>query len=930
MAPPTTADFAPSRERHHRRVGSEQIWHEPQPRLAPEHARRPGHKRITKDSRIALLDYLSEDADLDHPDPLADLRRSVEELQCSVSSDGTSHDDFRWDARQVPLSELRLPPRQPHSGTGRFEWIGQENHFPANYLWDSKTDSTVFATPAVLKDGYIAVSWTWGRFQSKNGTHKIFLDVPGTKWRVPSLPRGSHGRELLSDMKSCLRKIPDCRYFWVDVLCIDQGFGSGRERQAEIEKQAKIFADAKGVVCYLWQEEESESLCKAIQGLGELLDWALVFGEPPEESSQFEATPDPHCFHHLFNKLRSNDWFTSLWTLQEIVLAPAGVWLTRFGHVCQVNGQPVTTRMVAMIVRLLSWAVKHRERMWYEARRDYIINTRRSEKDIKILQDNYRKRKDRMPAVPVLDPTKLRERLRGRPRLGSHHADSPARATSTSPPLGARTDSELAGLTPRPTNSRQSSTVTAEVKLPWIIRRHEAEAVLRDEIKAWTDWSFSIACIDISLTATRAAIIVAGSHRKYVDDDAREAALLAALKVQPDKRFFLKRTPTNLRGPTLRGHLSPLLMNMLLLAEQRCHIFNVTHAVSRWSINRYLLDKTDGAANDLHHGSNAINDLLDTSQLSSSTVYKNFVEDHDGSALTDMLPDSASGIHSELLHFTSRKRFDWSLTTGWHMHQGGALHIPPGVPIQRITKENGANRKRAGGFAVWLRPNGSPDSEHVLRSHKDLRRFCAEHRWLLRLLGRNAGASFRHPRFIFLPLGTRMTTLASVESAVERSVRWFQPNTRESIGVVLVSTAAEQGKPHSVWHKFGDYHAKGLRSTPLKSSNGIFVTAYHDRASVDGQDESDCEAILQDVAFALNVVRRQPTAMSDWDMVTAEDYMLDSDDAQYASDPSSESDQDVTDIEPRSPAYRTVEEYHFRELARGIRSAMRFQTLHPG
>lgn len=925
MADRMAIGFAPPHHRHHRRVESEKVQHAPKPRLALRGAQQSRRNRITRDTQISLLSHLREGADVDHLDPLADLRHYVGEIENGATNSNRPNDELAWDVRDVPVSELTLPKHHEHSGNGRFEWIGQENHFPANHLWDSKTGKTVFATPNVLREGYIAVSWTWGRFQAKNGFQKQFLKVGGTDWRVPSLPKGTSGHELLDDLKACLRKVPNYRYFWVDVLCIDQGFGSGRERQAEIEKQAKIFADAAGVLCYLWQEEQSDGLSRSVDGLGELLRWALVFKDDEQHSAMFDSVPDLSSYHQLFDRLRSNDWFTSLWTLQEIVLAPAGVWMTRYGHVCYLNDQPVTTRAVAMIIRLLSWASKRRERLWYEARRDYIVHTRRSEKEIKVIEDNHRKRKERMPVVSLLDPMALRQRLRGRVRTTSELKEPRPQSVPSSPPATARTESGF------PTLSHESSATSYDQKLPWVIKRHEAEKVLRDEIRAWTDWSFSVACVDISLTATRAGIIVAGSHRQYNNDDAREAALLAALKVQPDKRFFLKRTPSNFKGPSQRGHLSPLLMNMLLLAEQRCHVFNVTHAVSRWSINRYLLDETEGLANDFKADSHAINDMLDSSTLSSSMLDQTSHEFQDGSALTDMLPDSASGIHSQVLHFTSRKKFDWSLTKGWHMHDGGALHIPGGVPIQRIVKHEHRNRRGPQEYAVWLRPNGCSNAEHVLRSHRDLRKFCNHHKWLLRLLGRKASTSFKHPRFIFLPLGTRMTTLASIDSAVEKSVSWFQPNTRESIGVVLVSAAADDdSKSRSVWHKFGDYHAKGLKSIPLRSQSGIFVTAYRDRDTVDDQAVLDCNDILQDVEFALNVVRRQPTLMSDWDMVKPEDYMLDSDDEQYVSGEQSESEEDLEDSEPRSPAVRTIEEYHFRELARGIRSAMRFQSLQPG
>lgn len=111
---------------------------------------------------------------------------------------------------------------------------------------------------------------------------------------------------------------------------------------------------------------------------------------------------------------------------------------------------------------------------------------------------------------------------------------------------------------------------------PWLITRHVCEDILRSEIREWTIWAFGTACIDVSLSATRAAILVAGRNRDIVKSNSREQALYAALKIEPDPRFL---NPSNAaqRDPE---HLTPFLINVILKAEGP-KLFNVAHGFLR-------------------------------------------------------------------------------------------------------------------------------------------------------------------------------------------------------------------------------------------------------------------------------------------------------------------------------------------------------------
>ncbi|OCL09964.1 hypothetical protein AOQ84DRAFT_375348 [Glonium stellatum] len=137
---------------------------------------------------------------------------------------------------------------------------------------------------------------------------------------------------------------------------------SARER--EISKQAQIFGAAAGSIAYLWTLEQLELLTGPLVGLGHLLRWALDFGDAKSHQKRFsssnskDAIGQGDIYIKRFETPRKYNWFSSLWALQEIVAAPAGVWMTRYGEFCRLNGEILTTRLMAMIIRLLSWAEK--------------------------------------------------------------------------------------------------------------------------------------------------------------------------------------------------------------------------------------------------------------------------------------------------------------------------------------------------------------------------------------------------------------------------------------------------------------------------------------------------------------------------------------------------------------------------------------------
>ena len=77
------------------------------------------------------------------------------------------NEDLRWDVEPSQVAHLsNLPRKVSHSGD--FEWEGPASEAMPKWLWDSKKQSTIQASEEHFKDGYIAVSYTWGRYQKSS------------------------------------------------------------------------------------------------------------------------------------------------------------------------------------------------------------------------------------------------------------------------------------------------------------------------------------------------------------------------------------------------------------------------------------------------------------------------------------------------------------------------------------------------------------------------------------------------------------------------------------------------------------------------------------------------------------------------------------------------------------------------------------------
>lgn len=77
--------------------------------------------------------------------------------------------------------------------------------------------------------------------------------------------------------------------------------------------------------------------------LGQMMQWywnILLLGG---SSDRTQRRSNKACTDHYARRFREDPWFSSLWTVQEMVLAPASVLMARDGLHCRVDGRVVTT-----------------------------------------------------------------------------------------------------------------------------------------------------------------------------------------------------------------------------------------------------------------------------------------------------------------------------------------------------------------------------------------------------------------------------------------------------------------------------------------------------------------------------------------------------------------------------------------------------------
>lgn len=188
---------------------------------------------------------------------------------------------------------------------------------------ESNVYSGVSGVEKVEKPKYNILTYTWGRWRIRDAKGCRALPVLNTPWDIPAIKEEHFSVEEFQKVVYLLGR-DGIDWAWIDVACIDQ---EDEEANAEeVGRQASIFKNAHQVFVWLshLQKDVLASVVTNIQesslGLRDYID------DLPTPRSIEDLISS---LHKDFKILFADPWFSSLWTLQEVILRNDAVALPK-------------------------------------------------------------------------------------------------------------------------------------------------------------------------------------------------------------------------------------------------------------------------------------------------------------------------------------------------------------------------------------------------------------------------------------------------------------------------------------------------------------------------------------------------------------------------------------------------------------------------
>ncbi|KAI8810183.1 heterokaryon incompatibility protein-domain-containing protein [Cladochytrium replicatum] len=181
----------------------------------------------------------------------------------------------------------------------------------------------------VSKDGYIAISHTWGT------TRPQLVGTRLVPWTVPL-------REEAKLAHLLKHGVPPRGLVWVDVLCIDQD--SDYDKSAQIREMRSIFRGCQYSVAHL----DNVALMHLISGLAKRLSVSR-YQEPDEISIARLPREVASNAAKAIESIMADPWFQRVWTMQECFLPPSVLFVeSRSGQLGATIDDLVCAGFVAM------------------------------------------------------------------------------------------------------------------------------------------------------------------------------------------------------------------------------------------------------------------------------------------------------------------------------------------------------------------------------------------------------------------------------------------------------------------------------------------------------------------------------------------------------------------------------------------------------
>lgn len=221
-------------------------------------------------------------------------------------------------------------------------------------------------------------------------------------------------------------------------------------------------------------------------------------------------------------------------------------------------------------------------------------------------------------------------------------------------------------------------------------RRQLSEYRKARQVRRWIDWAHKKTFLHICLSASRTQILVAGTNR--FSTDRRADAVLAALKIKPEKRL----RSTNCLGP---GKLPIQILNKVLELDGSA-FFSASKDILNFEESSELLHQAKGASTGNNHcrpldalqksgkkpedsGVNADMQNQTESGDSESSEWENEDIVWENSVIFAFC-SMVRSIATQFGYSGSRELEEYIALElqDWYIHPNGTVHIPPSAAVQ--------------------------------------------------------------------------------------------------------------------------------------------------------------------------------------------------------------------------------------------------------
>ena len=160
---------------------------------------------------------------------------------------------------------------------------------------------------------YTALSHVWG-----DASDLVVLLCDGLPFKIT---RNLH--QFLSQLRETMEE----QYLWADAVCIDQA--NDAEKSIQVRLMTEIYSRAELVLIWLGEEQESDKDgLQLMLKVRDLLGWSLESDGRVNGDIQDLGLPD--IFDPRWDavvNILTRQWFTRLWTVQELVVAHEAAFL---------------------------------------------------------------------------------------------------------------------------------------------------------------------------------------------------------------------------------------------------------------------------------------------------------------------------------------------------------------------------------------------------------------------------------------------------------------------------------------------------------------------------------------------------------------------------------------------------------------------------